>query len=74
MTQEEQQQVNAMRAYFERQCANLASEGANAAMTAESFAIRAKKSEDEAVKLRAELEALKPKPETNVVPITEPAT
>ena len=56
MTQDEQQQVNAMRAFFERQCGNLASEGANAAALAESLAIRLKAAE-------AELEKLRPKPE-----------
>ena len=73
MTPEEQQQVNAMRNFYERQIGNMTTEGANAAMMAEAFAIRAKKAEDERDKLRAELDALKPKPETNVVPITEPA-
>ena len=68
MTPEEQQQVNAMRNYYERQIMNMANEGANAAMVAEGFAVRAKKAEEE-------LAALKKKYETqdNVVPITEPA-
>lgn len=70
MTPEEQQQVNAAMQFLERQCGNLAREGANAAAAAEGFAIRAKKAEDEVERLKAELAALKP---SNVVPITEPA-
>ena len=64
--QQQQQQVNAALAYFERQCANLAREGAQMAATAEGLAIRLQAAQDE-------LAALKPKPESNVVPITEPA-
>ena len=64
MTQDEQQQVNAALAYFERQCANLAREGAQMSATAEGLAIRLKAAQDELAKLR---------PESNVVPITEPA-
>jgi hypothetical protein len=60
MTQEEQQHVNAMRNFYEAQIANLAREGANAMMLAESFAIRLKAAE-------AERDALKPK--DNVVQI-----
>lgn len=56
MTPEEQQQVNAMRQFFERQVGNIASEGANAAALAESLAIRLKAAE-------AELATLRPKPE-----------
>ena len=52
MTPEEQQQVNAAYAYFERQCGNLAREGANAMALAEGLAIRVKA-------LEAELAALK---------------
>jgi len=66
MSTDEQRQVNAMRAFFERQCGNLASEGAQAAMLAESLAIRLKAAE-------AEIEKLRPKPESNVVPLQEPA-
>ena len=68
MTQDELQQVNAMRQFFERQCGNLAGEGANAAALAESLAIQLKAA-------REEVAALKKKYETtdNVVPITEPA-
>ena len=66
MSKDEQQQVNAMRAFFERQVGNLASEGANAAALAESLAIKLKAANEE-------LERLRPKPENNVVPITEPA-
>ncbi len=65
MTPEEQQQVNAMRNYYERQIANLANEGANAAMVAEGFALRAKRAEDELAELK--------KPKDNVVPISEGA-
>ena len=53
MTPEEQQQVNAMRNFYERQVMNLANEGANATATAEAFAIRAKKAEDELAVLKA---------------------
>ncbi len=38
MTPEEQQQVNAAMAYMERQCANLAREGANMAIALEGAA------------------------------------
>ena len=65
MTQEEQQQVNAMRAFFERQVGNMASEGANAAALAESLAMQLKAARERI----AELE----KPSDNVVPIKEPA-
>lgn len=64
MTNEEQAQLSAMRAFFERQCGNLAGEGAAAVMVAEALAQQLK-----AAKARiAELEA------ANVVPIrsTEP--
>ena len=66
MSKEEQQQVNAMRAYFQRMCGHLADEGATAAALAESLAIKLKAANEE-------LERLRPKPENNVVPITEPA-
>ena len=72
MTPEEQQQVNARSNFLMRQIANMAEEGANAAATAEAFAIRAKKAEDERDALRKELEALKPKPASNVIDM-EPA-
>lgn len=62
MTSEEQQQVNAIRAFFERQVGNLASEGANAAALAESLAMKLRAAEARI----AELE----KPADNVVPIT----
>ena len=65
MTPEEQQQVNAMRAFFERQVGNLASEGANAAALAETFAQQLKAAQARI----AELE----KPADNVVPMREPA-
>ncbi len=45
MTPEEQQQVNAVMAYMERQCANLAREGANMAAMAEGLAIKLKAAE-----------------------------
>ena len=61
MTPHEIQQMNAMRAYYEAQIANLAHEGANKAMQAESLAIMLKAAQDE-------LAALK-KPVDNVVPI-----
>ena len=72
MTTEEQQQVNARFNFLMRQIANMAEEGANTAMVAEGFAIRAKNAEDERDKLRAELDALKPKPASNVIDM-EPA-
>ena len=52
MTPEEQHQVNAMRAFFERMCGSIAAEGANAAALAESLAIRLKAAEEELHKLR----------------------
>lgn len=75
MTNDEQQQVNAMRAFFERQCGNLASEGANAAALAESLAIRLRALEAEFGEYRKRHESPdKTGPEqSNVVPITEPA-
>ena len=54
MTPEEQQQVNAAMNFMERQCANVAREGANASMLAESLAMENKR-------LREENEKLKPK-------------
>lgn len=56
MTQEEQQQVNAMMRFYEAQVANITREGAQAAGVAESLAIRC-------AALTKELDALKPKPE-----------
>ena len=52
MTQDEQQQVNAMMRFYEQQVANLASSGAQMANLAEAFAIQLKAA-------RAELEKLK---------------
>ena len=70
MTQDEQQQVNAMMRFYERQCGNLASEGAQAVGMAEALAMKLKA-------VQEELGALKKKHETtdNVVPIVpqEPA-
>ena len=66
MTPEEQQQVNAAMAYMERQCANLAREGANMAIALERCAQQLKAANDRIAELT-------PKPESNVVPITEPA-
>lgn len=67
MTQEEQMQVNALANYFQRQCGNLALEGANAAFQLEASAQKIKA-------LEAELAALKAaeacKKESNVTPIT----
>ena len=61
MTQDEQRQVNAMLAFLERQIGNLAREGANASMLAESFAIKCKELEAEIAKLKT--------PADNVVPM-----
>lgn len=67
MTPTEQQTMNAAVAYLERQCGNLAREGAKAAMLAEALAI-----ENKALKERnAELEKAQAK--DNVVPLKEPA-
>ncbi len=67
MTPEEQQQVNAMRNFYERQCANLATEGANMAIALESCAQQLKA-------VSEERDALKKKYEPdNVVPLKEPA-
>ena len=52
MTQDEQQQVNAMMRFYEQQVANLASSGAQMANLAEAFSIQLKA-------VRAELEKLK---------------
>ena len=67
MTQDEQQQVNAMMRFYERQCGNPASEGAQAVGMAEALAIKLKAAQEE-------LGALKKKyaPTDNVVPISEP--
>ena len=73
MTPEEQAQVNASIAFLERQCGNLAREGAQAAAMAESLAIRLKKADEELGKVIADLKKLHPEPESNVVPIVEPA-
>lgn len=58
MTQEEQQQVNAAMRYLEMQIANIAREGANAAMLAERFAMRVKELEAQLPKTPAELKAV----------------
>ena len=52
MTPEEQQQVNAMRNYYERQCANLATEGANMAIALEGVAQQLKAAKDELAELK----------------------
>lgn len=66
MTPEENQQVNAMMRFYEAQVANLAREGAQAALMAESFAVKLKAAE-------ARIAELAPKDGDNVVPIKEPA-
>ncbi len=63
MTPEEQQQVNAAIAYMERQCANLAREGANAAMLAEALAMQLKAAQERIKELEP-----KPEPKLEVVP------
>lgn len=63
MTQDEQQQVNAMMRFYETQLANLSREGAQAAGIAEVFAIKLKAAE-------ARIKELEP---NNVVPLKEPA-
>ena len=68
MTQDEQQQVNAMMRFYERQCGNLASEGAQAVGMAEALAIRLKAAQDEIASLKKKYE-----PVDNVMPIKEPA-
>ena len=60
MSPEEQQQVNAMRIYFERQCGNLATEGANMAIALESVAQQLKAAQEK-------LKSLEPKPELKAV-------
>ena len=65
MTQDEQQQVNAMMRFYEAQVGNLATAGAQTAILAESLAIRLKAAEARIAELT--------KPEDNVVPIKEPA-
>lgn len=52
MTPEEQQQFNAAIAFMERQCGNLAREGANMAALAEGLAIKLKAAEAEIAKLK----------------------
>ena len=66
MTPEEQQQVNAAFRAYEANVANMARECANMAMALEAVAIKLKASEEK-------VKELTPKPESNVVPITEPA-
>ncbi len=53
MTPEEQSQVNAAMAYMERQCGNLAREGAQMASNLEGLAIRLKAAEAELAALKA---------------------
>lgn len=60
MTPEEQQQVNAAMAYMERQCANLAREGANMAIALEGCAQQLKAAQ-------ARIKELEPKPELKAV-------
>ena len=55
MTQDEQQQVNAMFRFYEQQVANLSREGAQAAGVAEALAVKVKA-------LQEEIAALRPKP------------
>ena len=64
MTQDEQQQINAMMRFYEQQIANLTREGAQASGVAEAFAIKLKAAEARIKELT---------PEDNVVPIKEPA-
>ena len=52
MTQDEQQQVNAMFRFYEAQVANVSREGANYAGIAEALAIKLKAAEAELHKLR----------------------
>jgi len=56
MTPDEQQQVNAAMAHMERQCGNLAREGANAMALAEGLAIKLKAAQDEIAALKAAAE------------------
>ena len=63
MTQDEQQQVNAIMRFYETQIANMAREGAQAAGIAENLAMQLKAA-------KAELDANRA---ANVVPIKEPA-
>ena len=60
MTQDEQQQVNAIMRFYEAQVANLAREGAQAAGVAEALAMKLKAAE-------AEIAALRPKPNLQAV-------
>lgn len=68
MTPDEQQQVNAMMRFYERQTGNLATEGAQAVGMAEAFAIKLKAAQDELAALKKKYE-----PTDNVTPIKEPA-
>ena len=63
MTQDEQQQVNAMMRFYEAQVGNLTTAGAQMQMAAESLAIRLKAAE-------ARIKELEPKadPKLEVVP------
>ena len=62
MSPEEQQQVNAMRIYFERQCGNLAAEGANMAIALEYCAQQLKAAQEKIKELEKK---------DNVIPIAE---
>lgn len=64
MTPEEQQQVNAGIAYLERQVANVAREGVNVAMAAESLAIQLKAAQ-------ARIKELEPKPDAAPLKVVE---
>lgn len=52
MTAQEIQQVNAIRAFYEAQIANLSHEGANKALQCESLAITLKTTQDELAALK----------------------
>ena len=52
MTQDEQQQVNAMMRFYEAQVGNLTTAGAQMQMAAEALAIRLKAAEAELAKLK----------------------
>ena len=63
MTPEEQQQVNAAMAYMERQCGNLAREGANMAIALEACAQQLKAAQERIKELTP-----KPEPKLEAVP------
>ena len=60
MTQDEQQQVNAMMRFYEAQIANISREGAQAAGIAENLAIQLKAAQEK-------LKSLEPKSELKAV-------